>query len=275
MAAARAVSRSFSDPDLSGGGSARLLAVAETLRRAGCVFAEDEARLLVEAARSPHDLIRLVAARSTGIPIEHLLGWAEFCGLRIVVTPGVFVPRQRTRLLVREAVRRARPGDVVVDLCCGSAAVGVAIAAAVAGVQLHVSDVEAVATACARQNVGPGGHVHQGDLYAALPPALRGQVAVLAVNAPYVPTDAIGLMPPEARTHEPRIALDGGPDGLDIQRRVATAAREWLAPGGHLLIETSQSQAHLTLGLVTAHGLSGRVVASAALDATVVVGHRS
>lgn len=267
MASTSSPTSDFSAP---GPGCARTVAAA--LRSAGCVFAEEEARLLVAAAESPEELARLVAARSAGIPIEHLLGWVEFCGLRIVVGPGVFVPRRRTELLVREAALRARTGDVVVDLCCGSGAVGVAIAAAAAGIHLHLSDVEETAVACARTNVGPGGQVHQGDLYDALPPALRGQVAVLAVNAPYVPTDAISFMPPEARTHEPRIALDGGPDGLDVQRRVVASAREWLAPGGRLLIETSEEQAEQTRGLMTAEGLPARVVRSAPLGATVIVG---
>ena len=257
----------------SASGPQALPAVTTALRAAGCVFAEDEARLLVEAARSARDLDRLVAARSAGIPLEHLLGWAEFCGRRVVVAPGVFVPRRRTELLVREAARRARPGDVVVDLCCGSGAVGVAVAAAVAGVRLHLSDVDAAAVACASENAGPTARVHHGDLYDALPSALRGAVAVLAVNAPYVPTDAIALMPLEARTHEPRIALDGGPDGLDVQRRVVASARRWLVPGGHLLIETSREQAEQTLTLMTVAGLAAQVVRSAALDATVVVGH--
>lgn len=256
-------------------GSALLPAVAEALRRAGCVFAEDEARLLVAAAGSPRDLARLVAERSAGIPLEHLLGWAEFFGLRIIVAEGVFVPRRRTELLVRESARLARPGDVVVDLCCGSGAVGAAIAAAVGGVRLLVADIEEAAVACALENVGPGGEVYQGDLYEALPPEIRGQVAVLAVNAPYVPTDAIGFMPPEARMHEPRIALDGGEDGLDVQRRVAATATEWLTPTGHLLIETSRAQAEQTRQLMTAQGLSARIVRSATLEATVVVGRVS
>lgn len=253
-------------------GAPLLPTVVDALRAAGCVFAEDEARLLVAAARSPRDLARLVAARSAGIPLEHLLGWATFFGLRIVVAEGVFVPRRRTELLVRESARLARPGDVVVDLCCGSGAVGAAIAAAVEGVRLLVADIEEAAVACALENVGPGGEVYQGDLYEALPPGIRGQVAVLAVNAPYVPTDAIGFMPPEARMHEPRIALDGGADGLDVQRRVAASATEWLTPRGHLLIETSRAQAEQTRGLMTAHGLSARIVRSATLEATVVVG---
>ncbi|HEX3816351.1 MAG TPA: putative protein N(5)-glutamine methyltransferase, partial [Mycobacteriales bacterium] len=91
-------------------------------------------------------------------------------------------------------------------------------------------------------------------------------------NAPYVPTDAIGLMPPEARDHEPRVALDGGADGLDIQRRVAKSAPQWLAPGGHLLIETSELQAPHTAEACARSGLIPRIVHSADLDATVVVG---
>ena len=88
--------------------------------------------------------------------------------------------------------------------------------------------------------------LHLGDLYDALPVALRGRVDVLAANAPYVPTDRIALMPPEARDHEPRLALDGGVDGVDLHRRIAAGAAEWLAPGGVLLIETSPAQAPLT-----------------------------
>ena len=237
------------------------------LRAAGCVFAEDEAALLLAAGG---DLDALVERRVSGEPLEQVLGWAEFCGLRIVVEPGVFVPRQRTRLLVREAASLARPGAVVLDLCCGTGAVGAAVAAAVDGVELHAADVDPAAVRCARRNVA--GEVHEGDLYAALPDRLRGRVDVLVANAPYVPTGEIALMPPEARDHEARAALDGGPDGLDLQRRVAAGAPDWLAPGGVLLIETSRRQAPGTLAAVTRAGLSARVVADDDLAGTVVVG---
>lgn len=247
-------------------------AVTAALRAAGCVYAEDEARLLIAAATSPDELVRLVAERVAGAPLEHILGWAQFCGRRIGVGPGVFVPRRRTELLAVEASRLARAGSVVVDLCCGSGAVGAVVAATVEGVDLHAADIEEVAVLCARRNLGPGGHVHQGDLYDALPSVLRGKVDVLAVNAPYVPTDEINLMPPEARAHEPHVALDGGPDGLDVQRRVAASALEWLTPGGHLLIETSAHQAAATRRLMADAGLSARVVRSEDLDATIVVG---
>lgn len=249
--------------------------VVTRLRAAGCVFAEDEARLLVETARTPAELADMVERRVAGLPLEHVLGWAEFAGLRISVDPGVFVPRRRTELLAREAAALARPGVVVVDLCCGSGAVGVAVAVAVPGIELHAADVDPAAVRCARRNVAAvGGQAYEGDLDAPLPPTLHGRVDVLLANAPYVPTDAVGLMPPEARLHEPRVALDGGTDGLDVQRRVATAAPRWLAPGGHLLIETSDRQAAHTAAAIAAAGLTARVVQDAELDATVVIGRR-
>jgi release factor glutamine methyltransferase len=243
------------------------------LRAAGCVFAEDEARLLRAAADSPVALDALVAQRIEGAPLEALLGWAEFCGLRIVVEPGVFVPRQRTAFLVDEAAARARPGAVVVDLCCGTGAVGAAIAAAVPGVELYAADIEPAAVRCARQNLPPE-RVYEGDLYAALPGCLRGHIDLLVVNAPYVPTDAIATMPPEARDHEPRVALDGGADGLDVQRRVAADASTWLRPGGALLIETGADQASHTASVFAAAGLAPRVTHSEELYATVVIGLR-
>jgi release factor glutamine methyltransferase len=245
------------------------------LRAAGCVFAEDEARLLLDTARTPAELTDMVERRVAGLPLEHVLGWAAFAGRRVAVDPGVFVPRRRTELLAREAAARARPGAVVVDLCCGSAAVGVAVAAIVPGIELHAADVDPAAVRCARRNVSAvGGQVYEGDLDAPLPASLRGGVDVLVANAPYVPTGAVGLMPPEARLHEPLVALDGGADGLDIQRRVAAAAPRWLAPGGHLLIETSERQAPHTAAAIGAAGLTARVVHDAELDATVVIGRR-
>jgi release factor glutamine methyltransferase len=244
--------------------------VVDRLRAAGCVFAEEEAELLVGAAGSPAELDALVARRVVGEPLEQVLGWAEFCGMRFVVEPGVFVPRRRTRLLVREAVALAVPGSVVLDLCCGTGAVGAAVAAAVGRVELHAADVDPAAVRCARRNLA--GSVYSGDLYDALPDALRGRVDVLVANAPYVPTDAIALMPPEARDHEALAALDGGADGLDVQRRVAAGAPDWLAPGGSLLVETSGRQAAGTLAAFTAAGLRARVVADEELAGTVVVG---
>ena len=247
-------------------------AVVARLRAAGCVFAEDEARLMTEAATTPADLEDLVRRRVAGEPLEPLLGWAEFDGLRILMDPGVFVPRRRTEFLVERAVAIAHPDAVVVDLCCGAAAIGVAIAAGLgSGATLVAADVDPAAVRCARRNVQPAGRVFEGDLYEALPAELRGRVDILAVNAPYVPTDEIALMPPEARLYEPGVALDGGKDGLEVHRRVAAGASEWLVPGGSLLIETSARQADRTARLFTAAGLDARIERSEDRDATVVI----
>jgi release factor glutamine methyltransferase len=247
--------------------------VVATLRAVGCVFAEDEARLLVEAASCPADLAALVERRVAGEPLEHVLGWAEFCGLRIAVDPGVFVPRRRTELLVRLAAEVLAPGAVLVELCCGAAAVATALAARVPGLAVYAVDVDPAAVRCAGRNL-VGGHVYEGDLDLPLPAELRGRVHVVVANAPYVPTAAIALMPPEAREHEPAVALDGGVDGVDVQRRVAAAAPRWLSPGGHLLIETSVRQAPLTVAAVVAAGLVARVERDDERDGTAVVGVR-
>jgi release factor glutamine methyltransferase len=246
------------------------------LRAAGCVFAEDEAELLIAAAGSAAELDGLLERRAAGLPIEQLLGWAEFCGLRVLVAPGVFVPRRRTELLVRLAADLLASGGVLLDLCCGSGAVAAALAARTPGpVEVHAVDLEPAAVDCARRNLAAvGGAVYLGDLFAPLPAGLRGRVDVLVANAPYVPSEAIGLMPVEAREHEPHSALDGGPDGLDIQRRIIAAATSWLAPVGHLLIETGGDQAPMTARAMIDSGLAPRQVNEAELDATVVVGAR-
>ncbi|WP_416971009.1 putative protein N(5)-glutamine methyltransferase [Streptomyces sp. 4F14] len=250
-------------------------AVVAALRAAGCVFAEDEAELILSAARTEAELTALVARRAAGEPLEVVVGWAEFAGLRIAVAPGVFVPRRRTEYLVDRALATAPHARTVVDLCCGSGAVGAALAAALNPPHLHAADVDEAAVACARTNLTPyGGHVHRGDLYAALPDTLRGHVDILAANVPYVPTGEVGLLPAEARDHEPLVALDGGTDGLDVLRRVAADAAHWLAPGGCLLVETSEHQAPGALEAFEAGGLTPRLEYDDDLYAQVVVGIR-
>lgn len=254
--------------------------VVARLRAAGCVFAEDEARVLTEAAaETGADLDALVERRVAGTPLEYLVGWAEFHGLRIALAPGVFVPRQRTAYLVEEAARLASGLDrpVVVDLCCGSGALGLALAHTLAAdgiaAELSAADIDPIAVGCARRNLAPlGAPVYAGDLFEPLPHTLRGRIDILLANTPYVPTDMIARMPPEARDHEPRTALDGGADGLDIFRRVAAEAADWLAPGGQLLVESSRAQAPAAVAALTACGLAARVAESEEYYATVVIG---
>ncbi|MFN8193263.1 MAG: putative protein N(5)-glutamine methyltransferase [Nocardioidaceae bacterium] len=244
------------------------------LRAAGCVFAEEEAALLVEAAVGEQVLERLVARRVAGEPLELVLGWVEFAGLRLAVAPGVFVPRRRTELLAREVVRllAGRVSPVLVELCCGVAPVAAAVAAALPVLEIHASDVDPAAVACARLNLPTTAQVTVGDLDSSLPERLLGHVDVLAANAPYVPTAGIARMPREAREHEPAAALDGGPDGLGVARRVVAAAPRWLRPGGHVVVETSTAQAPLLLEAMAEAGLSGVVRRWPERDATAVVG---
>ncbi|MET8637076.1 putative protein N(5)-glutamine methyltransferase [Streptomyces sp. NPDC004096] len=249
--------------------------LVSALRTAGCVFAEDEAQLILSTARTPDEAAAMVERRVAGLPLEQVLGWADFHGLRVTLEPGVFVPRRRTEFLVSQAVALGRHARVVVDLCCGSGAVGAALAAALDGPELHAADIDAAAVRCARRNLAAyGGRVHQGDLFAALPEELRGRVDILAANVPYVPTDEVALLPSEARDHEPLAALDGGLDGLDVLRRVTAGAWRWLAPGGLVLVETSERQVPGAREAFTRGGLDVRVAVSAELGANVLIGAR-
>jgi release factor glutamine methyltransferase len=249
--------------------------MVERLRAAGCVFADEEATLLGGAATTASDLDALLARRIAGEPLEYLLGWAVFCGLRIAVEPGVFVPRRRTEFLVDLAAARVAGEEhpIVVDLCCGSGAIGVALADR-RGIDAFATDIDPVAVRCAQANLGERGRVFEGDLYAPLPSVLRGRVDLLTANAPYVPTSDIATMPREARLYEARATFDGGTDGLDVQRRIAEEASAWLKAGGHLLIETSDRQADCTAGILDLAGLDPGIQRSAAFDATVVTGTR-
>jgi release factor glutamine methyltransferase len=244
--------------------------VVGRLRDAGCVFAEEEADVLFAAAGTRRELFAMLEQRSSGTPLEYVVGWAEFCGVRIAVEPGVFVPRRRTELLAREAAAVTRPGAVVVDLCCGSGAISAAIHAAVGGIEVYAVDIDSAAVRCARRNV-PTAHVYDGDLYQPLPEAIRGRVDVIVANTPYVPTGEIELLPAEARGYEPGAALDGGADGLDIQRRVIAAAPRWLAPNGYLMVESSDRQVSKTVAALVSAGLTPTIVTAEALGATVVM----
>jgi release factor glutamine methyltransferase len=172
--------------------------------------------------------------------------------------------------------RQAAAGPVIVDLCCGTGALGLAVAAGAGFSELHAADLDPAAVACARRNVEPaGGQVYQSDLFDALPVRLQRRIDVLICNAPYVPTTEIAFMPAEAREHEALMALDGGGDGLAILRRVTASAGEWLAPGGVLLVETSERQAPPMAAAMAAAGLATDIHSDDESGATVVTGTSS
>ncbi|WP_308121365.1 putative protein N(5)-glutamine methyltransferase [Paractinoplanes bogorensis] len=238
----------------------------ERLRAAGCVFAEDEAAIIEATATDAEHRDRMVERRAGGEPLEQVVGHADFAGVRVRLRPGVFVPRVRSELLVRVAAEH--DPKVLVDLCCGSGALGLAVRHRRPGIELHAADLDPVATACARDN--GIADVHTGDLYDALPSTLQNRVDVLIANVPYVATDHIPFLPAEARDHEPRMALDGGPDGLDIFRRVAGSAPTWLAKGGILLSEITEAQAGEAIAATARSGLDAEVIYDEDLDARVV-----
>ena len=236
--------------------------------------------MLASAASGPDELEAMVVRRTSGEPLELVLGYVDFCGVRITVAPGVFIPRRRTELLVSTAVDLASsngrsPGPHrVVDLCCGSGAIGAALSHTLDSVELYAVDVDPAAVNCARTNLPADARVYQGDLFDPLPPELAGQVDLLVVNAPYVPTGELGLMPRDLRAHESVVAHDGGADGVDVQRRVGADASRWLRPGGHLLTETSRRQVELVESAFAEQGLTTSVTRADALSATVVIGTR-
>ena len=207
------------------------------------MFAEDEAELLIAAATDAAQLGQFVDARCGGLPLEHVVGWVDFSGARYRVGPGVFVPRPRTKSLVAAAIEAAVQDAVIVDLCCGCGAVGAAIAAAVPGATLFATEIDPVAAQYAGLNLqAVGGTVFVGDLFDPLPPHLRGLIDLVVSVPPYVPTDALDLLPREARDFEPIRALDGGYDGLAVARDIVAKAPTWLVPGGTLLIEVADHQ---------------------------------
>jgi len=200
--------------------------VVERLRAAGSVFAEDEARLL-------GDDEELVARRIAGERLEHVLGWAEFGGLRIEVDPGVFIPRPQTEALANYAAS-LRPA-VALDLFAGSGAIACVIKDRHPAARVVAAERDPIALGCARRNGARFGvEVVAADVDAGVPRELEGQVDVLTANVPYVPSRELPYVPHDG---EPAAALDGGPDGLDWLRRVASIARRWLKPTGRLLIE--------------------------------------
>lgn len=242
------------------------------LRAAGCVYAEAEAEVLRDAVGTDEERLEgLVRRREAGEPLQHVVGWADLHGHRIVLHPGVFVPRARSGLLIDLALPRLQVGSVVVDLCCGSGALAAVLAAESAGATVYAVDRDPLAVTCARENL-PASRVMLGDLFGPIPSSLRGRVDVVIASAPYVPSAEVADLPREAREHEPRTALDGGDDGLDIYRRIAADAPSWLAIDGALIIETARHQADAAAAVLEGAGLRASIEVDDRRDATAVVG---
>ena len=230
------------------------------LAAAGCVSAAAEVDWLLEEAPDPEALKAMVARRAAGEPLQYVIGWAPFGRLRLAVGPGVFVPRPETETLADRAatfLRGRRPLRVAVDLCTGSGAIACFLAAEVPGARVLATELDPGALAWAAGNAERYGvELLAGDLDAPLPAKLAGRVDVLCANVPYVPSGAVATLPGDVRDHEPRLSLDGGPDGLDVFRRLAGRATHWLAAGGRLYAEIGEDQAEAAAALLTEAGLA-------------------
>ncbi len=222
------------------------------LAAAGCVAADEEADALLAAAGGDGDrLADLLARRCTGEPLAWLVGSVRFCGEEVAVHPGVYVPRWQTETMVVEAVKRLPGRGMAVDLCTGAGAIAVVLGRRRPTARVLATDVDRRAVACARIN---GVDVYESDLGAALPAEVRGIVDVVTAVVPYVPTEALHLLPRDVLAYEPLEALDGGPGGTRNLERAAVDAATLLRPGGSLLLELGGDQADGLGPVLADHG---------------------
>jgi len=203
----------------------------------------------------------LVRRRAGGEPMAHILGWTEFRGLRIVVRPGAFVPRQSSEFLAEQAIRRlrGRRRPVAVDLATGIGPVALAMADAVPKADVHGSDLSPEAVRQARANARAlrlkNATFHRGDLFESLPRRLRGHVDVITLHPPYVPSGEVEDLPLEIRGFEPEHTLtDYSEHGLGLVERATIEGRDWIRPGGWLLVEVSPDRSRLVRGLLVRSG---------------------
>jgi release factor glutamine methyltransferase len=234
-------------------GAVDRISLVQELAAGGCVTPEEEAAELIGAAADgSRPLEVLVARRLSGEPLAWITGSVRFCGLRISVDPGVYVPRPHTEGLARRAASLLPPAGIGVDLCTGSGAVAVVLGSAGRGATVLATDVDPSAVACARRN---GAQALLGSLDEPLPGSIRGRVDVLTAVVPYVPAEELHVLPRDVLAHEPRLALDGGRGGTTFLRQVAALSVDWLAPGGRVLLELGGDQASAMAAFMEAAGL--------------------
>jgi release factor glutamine methyltransferase len=223
------------------------------LAAAGCVAADEEAVELLEAAGGDAARVaELVRRRSAGEPLAWLVGSVRFCGETVLVHPGVYVPRWQSEPMALEAAARLPDGGIAVDLCTGSGAIAVVLARARPGATVLATEIDPLAIACARAN---GVAVLPGDLADPVPEEMVGRVDVLTAVVPYVPTDALHLLPRDVTTYEPRLALDGGEAGVEFLIRAVRQAASVLRPGGSLLLELGGDQGERLAPIITECGM--------------------
>jgi release factor glutamine methyltransferase len=218
------------------------------------VAAEEEAALLVTAAAGDPDRREaLVRRRTAGEPLAWLVGAVDFCGQRVRVDPGVYVPRWQTQAMARRALELLAPAGVAVDLCTGAGAIPCLFRARRPAATVVATDIDPAAVACARAN---GVDARLGHLDEPLSAALLGTVDVLTAVVPYVPTEDLAFLPRDVLAYEPRRALDGGEGGLTVLRTVVARSTRWLRPGAWLLLELGGRQAAPVAAAMEASGFT-------------------
>jgi release factor glutamine methyltransferase len=240
--------------------TARLDAELLLAHALGCERIELYARYDEVPQGEPLDRFRnAVKQRARRVPAKYLVGESEFLSLPLAVSPSVLIPRPETEFLVEAALQRLPEDEErrVADLGTGSGAVAIAIAAQRPKVRVVATDVSEEALAVARANAERHGvaeriELRQGDWFAALEPGTTFDV--IASNPPYVTQAELAEAMPEVREHEPRVALDGGPDGLDALRVLVNDGARWLVPGGWLLVEIGAAQGPAVRELATESG---------------------
>ena len=223
--------------------------IVARLSAAGCVAADAEAGELLRAAPDGPTLERWIEGRERGVPLPWLTGSTIFAGRRVLVEPGVYVPRRQSEELARRAVARlaAHPGRAA-DLCAGSGAIAAHLRAEVPSAGVVAVDVDERAVRNARRNGVPA---VVGDMGA---PLRDRSFDVVTCVAPYVPTDELAYLPADVRRHEPITALDGGCDGLVIVRRAIDDAARILTSGGWFETEIGGDQQPAVTTLLVAAG---------------------
>ncbi|MCV7203702.1 protein-(glutamine-N5) methyltransferase, release factor-specific [Mycolicibacterium peregrinum] len=204
----------------------------------------------------------LVAARSRRIPLQHLIGTAPFGPLTLAVGPGVFIPRPETEALLEWACTRKLPGDpLIVDLCTGSGALALALAARWPDARVLAVENSPAALEFARRNAaGTRVEILDADVTApGLLPELDGRVDLLLSNPPYIPETAV--LEPEVAEHDPAPALFGGPDGMSVIRPIVTLAARWLRDGASCAVEHDDTTSELSVGAFVDDGRFTEVTA--------------
>lgn len=233
------------------------------LAEAGVPNADREARWLMETVSDDDELAELARRRVAGEPLQYLTGIAGFRHIELAVGPGVLVPRPETEGVAARAMELLPQGGRVVDIGTGSGAIALAVADERPDAEVWAAEISDEALVWAERNrsaLGLPVKLVRGDLFHGLPPELQASFDVVVSNPPYVAPEERESLPREVVEHEPAIALFADGSGIHVIERLAREAKQWLRPGGWLVIEISSTQSHLVGSLFDDNGYAAVAV---------------